>query len=90
MTSNTYQRAMCLIMGKEEPAPHHIRFTFLNQEIADNAHAGQFVHVLPRNSLTYDPLLRRAFSIVSVQEGTFDVLFKKVGWDRNDGAVAGR
>lgn len=79
MTSNSCQRALCLITGKEEPAPLHIRFTFLNQEIADNAYAGQFVHVLPRNSQSYDPLLRRAFSIVSVQEGTFDVLFKIVG-----------
>lgn len=71
--------ARCLISDKKEVAPYHFRLTFLNTKIAQTASAGQFVHILPRSPTTYDPLLRRAFSIVSTEEKTFDVLFKIMG-----------
>ena len=73
------QRALCIIAGKEEVAPRHYRITFLNDEIAQAAQAGHFVHILPRSATSYDPLLRRAFSIVSSKDGSFDVLFKVMG-----------
>jgi len=73
------QRALCVITEKTEVAPSHFRFTFFNEVIAKTARAGHFVHVLPRASTAFDPLLRRAFSIVSRNEETFDILFKVTG-----------
>jgi len=73
------RRALCIIKGKTEVAPHHFRLTLFNEEIAQTADAGHFVHLLTRSSTNNDPLLRRAFSIVSTKGKTFDVLFKVLG-----------
>ena len=73
------RQTQCLIVAKKEVAPRHFRVTFAQDEISRAVRAGHFVHILPRSNTSFDPLLRRAFSIVSAQNGTFDVLFKILG-----------
>lgn len=67
------------IIANEEVATGHYRLRLEAPEIAATARAGQFVHVLPRVAGVYDPLLRRAFSILSVQDTIFDILFRVQG-----------
>lgn len=80
------------LLSSEEVAPHHFRFRLESSEIAQGAHAGQFVHVLPAPSAFewgFDPLLRRAFSILSTdRQSTFDVLFRALG--KGTGALSRR
>lgn len=49
--------------------------------IASQARAGQFVQVKTASGGSFDPLLRRPFSVYDVdrQEGTYDVLYTAVG-----------
>ncbi|MEO6906649.1 MAG: dihydroorotate dehydrogenase electron transfer subunit [Abditibacteriaceae bacterium] len=47
--------------------------------IAKEARAGQFVHVLSRPSESTSPLLRRAFSIMTANEGHIEVLYRALG-----------
>jgi dihydroorotate dehydrogenase electron transfer subunit len=67
------------IMAQTEVAPEHFRLTLNSTYIARQAKAGQFVHILPRAANTRDPLLRRAFSILSVKGDSFDVLYRVSG-----------
>jgi dihydroorotate dehydrogenase electron transfer subunit len=67
------------ITAHVEVAPQHFRLAFACPEIAAAARAGQFVHVLPRGAESSDPLLRRAFSILSTRPGEFDVLYRVMG-----------
>ena len=76
---NFTQPSLCPIIAISEVALQHFRVTFCNKNIARAAQAGHFVHVLPRLLTSFDPLLRRAFSIVSATNETFDVLFKVLG-----------
>lgn len=57
----------------------HYRFTLQQAGVAGAARAGQFAHVLPRRADSFDPLLRRAFSILAVEGDTFDILFRVEG-----------
>lgn len=63
----------------ESVAPLHFQISFAAPDIAARAQAGQFVHILPRAATDCDPLLRRAFSILSVREGEIDILFRVEG-----------
>ena len=47
--------------------------------LAQSAQAGQFIHVLTRHNSTTAPLLRRAFSIMSAQQGEIELLYRVVG-----------
>lgn len=67
------------ILAHQEVAPHCFRLRLESEYIAVNARAGQFVHLLPRDQGLTDPLLRRAFSVLSVQEKSFELLYKVVG-----------
>ena len=67
------------IVEQIECAPHHFRLTLHCPEIARTARAGQFVHVLPRSGQFYDPLLRRAFSVMSTQNDDFQILYRVMG-----------
>lgn len=57
----------------------HHRLRLLEAHVAGAARAGQFAHVLPRSRDVFEPLLRRAFSILSVAGDTFDILFRVQG-----------
>lgn len=48
-------------------------------QIAKDARAGQFVHVLPRQAESTAPLLRRAFSIMTAKEGCIEILYRALG-----------
>lgn len=69
----------------EEVAPHHYQITLCSPNLASNAKPGQFVHVLTNpnsENWCFDPLLRRAFSIMSVDSishETIEVLFRAEG-----------
>lgn len=74
------------ILAKREVAPRHFAFTLASSEIARAARPGQFVHVLPHpreneeeSGWSFDPLLRRAFSIMDARGDEFEVLFRVEG-----------
>jgi dihydroorotate dehydrogenase electron transfer subunit len=67
------------ITQHREVAPGYYRLRFTAPSIAAAALAGQFVHVLPRSPKSMDPLLRRAFSILSVQQDSVDILYRVEG-----------
>ena len=73
------------VVDAREVAPAHYQLRFHAPQLAFQAQPGQFVHVLTApnaNDWVFDPLLRRAFSIMSVQSGareTFDILFRVEG-----------
>jgi dihydroorotate dehydrogenase electron transfer subunit len=78
ITPTAVQRAVP-ILSQREVAPRHYRVKFRSAEIATQARAGQFVHVLPCGEASYDPLLRRAFSILNIEEDTFEILYRVEG-----------
>lgn len=69
----------------KEVAPAHYQMRLEAPLLAEAARPGQFVHVLTTpnsTSWTLDPLLRRAFSIMSVEtpnENSIDLLFRVEG-----------
>lgn len=67
------------LLTTETLAPEAYLQTYEQPEIAEAARPGQFVNILPRDSS--DPLLRRPFSICTVDRGRglFTVLIKVVG-----------
>lgn len=67
------------IVAHHEVAPQHFRMRLEAPHLAQQAVAGQFVHVLPRDGGLSDPMLRRAFSILSVQGDTFEILYRVMG-----------
>lgn len=76
------------IVEFREVAPSHYQMQLHSPQLAQFAQPGQFVHVLTHpnsDSFGFDPLLRRAFSIMRVgnnKEGngeTIDVLFRVEG-----------
>lgn len=75
----TMKQHVALVVDNHEVSPGYHRLRLDAPLIASTARAGQFVHVLPRGAGVYDPLLRRAFSILSSQGETFDFLFRVQG-----------
>lgn len=96
------QRVLSSVVEQQEVAPGYYRLTLSAPIIAGAARAGQFVHVLPRPSgeggwqatPTFDPLLRRAFSIMRVAGEQIEILYRAGGkgtqlmtrWDKGDRA----
>ena len=74
-----------LINKVAQIAPNHFQLQLRAPLLARCARPGQFVHVLTAPGTTdwnYDPLLRRAFSIMSVEESdqeSFTILFRVEG-----------
>jgi len=80
------RQTRALLLDKREVAPRHFEFRLRSASIARSARAGQFVHILPRaceseadESWSFDPLLRRAFSIMDIEDDEFLVLFRVEG-----------
>ena len=73
------------ILRTEEIAPHHFQLQLHCPALASCAEPGQFIHVLTSpdsKNWVFDPLLRRAFSIMSVDfqsKETIEVLFRVEG-----------
>jgi dihydroorotate dehydrogenase electron transfer subunit len=73
------QKLLLTVVNQQQVAPSYHRLRFASEHIARMAQAGQFVHILPRSEHIHDPLLRRAFSILSVQNDTFEIMYRRVG-----------
>jgi dihydroorotate dehydrogenase electron transfer subunit len=68
------------IIQHQEIQRRHFRMRVLAPEVARSAKAGQFVHVLPRQAAnSFDPLLRRAFSIAAIEADHFDIVYRVEG-----------
>jgi dihydroorotate dehydrogenase electron transfer subunit len=72
-------QAKALILGTKRLGPLFYRFKLKSPSISSQARPGQFVHLRIEDS--FDPLLRRPFSIhhTDPSQGTFDLLFKVRG-----------
>ncbi len=75
-----------LVTSKREVVPRHFELVLRCAPVAHRARAGQFVHILPQShedeedaSWSFDPLLRRAFSIMDVADDEFHILFRVAG-----------
>lgn len=73
------QQLLARVISNRNVAPQHFSMEFLAPHIAQNAQAGQFVHVLPREAHGCDPLLRRAFSIMVTRGDGIEILFRVGG-----------
>jgi len=71
-------RFAACVVNLDEIAPRCFRLR-LQAKFARAPRAGQFVHVLTRGSEHFDPLLRRAFSIASLDIESFDIVFRVEG-----------
>jgi dihydroorotate dehydrogenase electron transfer subunit len=69
----------CRILDHREVAPEHFKLTLASAYISSHAQPGQFVNV--KCSQSYDPLLRRPFSLyrISEEHQKFELLYKVVG-----------
>lgn len=74
------------VKSRREVAPGYFALSLGSPEIAGAARAGQFVHILPHTRATeadslwsFDPFLRRAFSIMEVRGDDFEILFRVEG-----------
>ncbi len=77
--SHRPHRILAPIVAHDEVAPSYFRLKFCAPAIARAALAGQFVHLLPAADQAVDPLLRRAFSILAVQDDMVEVLYRVEG-----------
>lgn len=73
------QQILAKVIAHQEVARYHYRLTLLAPEVAVTAQAGQYVHVLTRSTQNYDPLLRRAFSILNAENGAIEILYRVEG-----------
>jgi len=93
-TSGKRVQTCALLLEKREVVPRHHEFRLRSHPIASVAQAGQFVHVLPTpraqeeaGGWSFDPFLRRAFSIMDIQGDEITLLFRVEG--RGTAALAG-
>lgn len=69
-----------LVVTQHQIAATYFQLTIHAPQICATARAGQFVHLLPRpKGLQSDPLLRRAFSIASVDGPNFNIIYRAGG-----------
>ena len=73
------RQILCRVASHQEVSSGYWRLRFENAFVAENARAGQFVHLLPRASGINDPLLRRAFSILRTENNCFEILYRAGG-----------
>lgn len=67
------------VVQHEVVSPRYRRMTLFCPRVARAARAGQFVHILTRDDRSFDPLLRRAFSIMQTADDTFTILYRIEG-----------
>lgn len=85
VTNSSRANYRALISASKEVAPKHYQLRLQAAQLAKVARPGQFIHVLTKpdsTSWTFDPLLRRAFSIMSVNApdcDSIDILFRVEG-----------
>lgn len=74
------------VKTKREVAPRYFAFSLRCPDVAQAARAGQFVHILPHfreteedSAWSFDPFLRRAFSVMDAHGDEFEILFRIEG-----------
>lgn len=75
----TARQVVAPVVNIEELVPHHFLVSLWAPDIARQAQAGQFLHILPREAVACDPFLRRAFSIMATREDEVDLLLRVQG-----------
>ena len=77
--SPSVQQYQAAVIAHQEVAPRHYRLKLKADAVAQAAQAGHFIHILPRTANEYDPLLRRAFSILKKTEDSIEILYRLEG-----------
>ena len=72
------QRLQGRVISHAEVSPAYWQLTLQCKDVATSGRPGQFVHILPPRA-SFDPLLRRAFSIFQTEGDTFKVLYRAAG-----------
>jgi dihydroorotate dehydrogenase electron transfer subunit len=75
----THYRVLAEVSDHQQVAPRYFRLKLRAPGIAGQARAGHFVHVMPRAQDARDPLLRRAFSILVVENEDIEILYRVEG-----------
>ena len=70
-------REKCKVLENKKVTPGHYVLRFASRKIPKNAQPGQFVQVLCDDS--YEPLLPRPFSFLTVSKNDFSILYQVVG-----------
>lgn len=68
----------CKVVDHAEEMPQHFRLRLRSARVARAARAGHFAHVLTQE-VSFSPLLRRAFSIMKVEDDEFEVFYRVQG-----------
>lgn len=94
LTRGERVQTLALLLEKREVAPCHYEFRLRCPAVASIAGAGQFVHVLPTpraqeeaGGWSFDPFLRRAFSLMDIEGDEITLLFRVEG--RGTATLAG-
>jgi dihydroorotate dehydrogenase electron transfer subunit len=72
------QSESCRVVGQAEEMTGHFRLRLKSERIAAAARAGNFAHVLTHEN-SFDPLLRRAFSIMRAEGNEFEIFYRIQG-----------
>lgn len=76
MSCSAHIEAKVIAQTEVTPGYHRLR---LRAPSPLSVQPGQFVHVLPRDAASHDPLLRRAFSILTATQNEFEILYRVQG-----------
>ena len=76
---NQSARVDAEVLAQTTESPGYCRLRLLAPHIAATARPGQFVHVLTRSASSHDPMLRRAFSVLSVNQNEIELLYRVQG-----------
>lgn len=76
---NSLKKHSGRIVSHQMEAPRYFRLMINAPEAARTARAGQFLHVLPGSLDSFDPLLRRAFSVLRVEGELLTILYRVEG-----------
>jgi len=74
-----YDKSPAEIIDHVQVATGYFRMMLAAPAIAAAAQPGHFVHIMTRPGSLYDPLLRRAFSIMQAEEGNIEILYRVEG-----------
>lgn len=78
-TYATPRQMQAEVVSQHEVAHRHYRLVLHAPAIAVDARPGHFIHVLPHTAYSFDPLLRRAFSILRAAPPTLEILYRIEG-----------
>lgn len=77
-TTRSIESERCRVVRHLEETPNHFRLRLHSASISATARAGNFAHILPQ-ATSFDPLLRRAFSVMRVEGDEFELFYRVQG-----------